>query len=108
MRGNVSGRPSIHGLIPRSVGARLPLRRLTADPLISPCVSHCAGKVLAETAKSETVCKPMRGRGRVFRACASTTSMISSRYYIYDHISTCSGSVSYILILRYNHTPFVY
>ena len=67
MRGNVSGRPSIHGLIPRSVGARLPLRRLTADPLISSCVSHCAGKVLAETAKSETVCKPMRGRGRVER-----------------------------------------
>ena len=50
------------------------------------CVSHCAGKVLAEAAKSETVCKSMRERGRVFRASASTTSMISSRYYSIYHL----------------------
>ena len=49
-----------------------------------------------ETAKS--VCKSMRRRGRVFRASASTTSIISSRYNIYHNLHIQIQFINFIYV----------
>ena len=68
------------------------------------CISHWTGKVLAETAKS--VCKSMRRRRRVFKAFASTTSIISSRQHTSQ--STYSDSVYQFHISSYFDTINLY
>ena len=97
--------------------AGLPLRRLTTDPLISSRVSHCAGKVLAETAKSETVCKPMRRRGRAENLHPLHQWYIQDiTYYIviylhdqiHFHISWYFHRIIHHLFIRWSINPWIH